>query len=59
MYNNGVLTRVGATVAGGQQIGRVGSNGNSTGCHLHYEVRIRDAFTDPVPFMADRGAPLG
>lgn len=59
MYNAGVLTRVGATVAPGQQIGRVGSNGNSTGCHLHYEVRQAQEFTDPVPFMSQRGAPLG
>lgn len=59
MYNNGVLARVGDQVTAGQQIGRVGSNGNSTGCHLHYEVRVGDDFTDPEPFMAQRGAPLG
>ena len=59
MFNDGVLVRVGQQVAAGQQIARVGSNGVGTACHLHYEVRINGAFTDPAPFMAARGAPLG
>lgn len=37
---------VGQTVAGGDVIGRVGSTGNSTGAHLHLEVRPGGA--DPV-----------
>jgi murein DD-endopeptidase MepM/ murein hydrolase activator NlpD len=31
--------RVGDDVYRGEVIGRVGSTGNSTGCHLHYEIR--------------------
>lgn len=30
---------VGATVAQGDEIGLLGSSGNSTGCHVHFEVR--------------------
>lgn len=59
MYNNGLLVQVGQPVAAGQQIGRVGSAGLSTGCHLHFEVRAGEQFLDPVAFLAERGAPLG
>lgn len=53
-----VLVRVGDRVTAGQQIARVGSEGQSTGPHLHFEVRVADRFTDPVPFMAARGVQL-
>lgn len=33
-----VTVRKGSTVQPGQQIGEVGDRGNSTGCHLHFEV---------------------
>jgi hypothetical protein len=46
---------VGQPVAAGQQIARVGSTGDSTGCHLHFEVLVDGAATDPLPFLAERG----
>ncbi|GLI27618.1 hypothetical protein ARHIZOSPH14_18600 [Agromyces rhizosphaerae] len=53
------LVAPGDEVVAGQTIAAVGSTGASTGCHLHYEVRIDDQAVDAVPFMQVRGVVLG
>lgn len=60
-HGNGLSTRyghmseidveVGAEVAAGAQIGRVGSTGRSTGAHLHYETRIDGRAVNPERFI--------
>jgi hypothetical protein len=48
----------GQIVAAGQPIGTVGATGNTTGTHLHFEVRVDDQAVDPDPFMIARGVNL-
>lgn len=41
----------GQSVSQGQQIMSVGTTGNSTGYHLHFEVRVSGKCVDPTPYL--------
>jgi hypothetical protein len=42
----------------GQVIGFVGSTGQSTGSHVHYEILVNGRFVDPMRIKLPRGRSL-
>lgn len=50
-HNSKLLVSAGDVVSSGQAISQVGSTGDSTGNHLHFEVRINGQYTNPIPYV--------
>lgn len=59
LQNGSLFVQLGQTVVTGQLIGRIGTTGGSTGCHLHLEARQNMVAQDPYPFFLNRGIRLG
>lgn len=62
-HGNGIFTRylhmrsgsrkvkVGDKVKKGQVLGYMGSTGNSTGAHLHFDITVNGEYVNPIPYL--------
>ncbi len=50
-HMSAIFVRKGQSVAKGQRIGSIGSTGNVTGSHLHFELRYRGIQRNPIGFL--------
>lgn len=50
-HNSSLTVSKGDTVTRGQQIAKIGSTGNSTGNHCHFEVRLNGTAVSPEPYL--------
>jgi len=57
LVRNSLKVKKGDVVEQGDVLGLMGTTGNSTGVHLHWEVRVKGSFTDPIAWMNKNGEP--
>ena len=51
-HNSRVTVRVGQKVAKGEQIAKMGSTGNSSGPHCHFEIHVNGRYVNPWRYIS-------
>ena len=54
-----ITVAVGQDVAKGGVVGRIGSTGRSTACHMHFEVILDGSYVDPMRFLTGDASKAG
>lgn len=54
-HMSAITVNDGERVSAGEQVGREGNTGRSTGPHLHFEVRINGTPVNPISWLRKRG----
>ncbi|MEV4705827.1 M23 family metallopeptidase [Actinoplanes sp. NPDC049316] len=57
-HSRRLFVKAGDTVKAGQVLGQVGNTGYSYGTHLHVEVHVNGAPTDPIVFLRNHGVDI-
>jgi murein DD-endopeptidase MepM/ murein hydrolase activator NlpD len=57
-HSSQLLVTKGQHVEAGDKIGLVGSTGDSTGPHLHFEVNVNGVHLDPMKYLLARGVDI-
>lgn len=56
LLDNSIAVQRGQAVRAGDTIGYMGSTGNSTGAHLHFQVEVGGVPVDPLPYLLGQAA---
>jgi len=60
MYKDSITVKKGDRILQGQKLGLMGSSGSSTGCHLHFEIRMNGSKVNPLDYInAENPRPTG
>ena len=57
-HSRRLFVKAGDKVKAGDVIGQVGNTGYSYGTHLHVEVHVNGAPTDPIVFLLNHGVDI-